>query len=68
MILTTVQAREKLCCMEMGRVDGGRLCNGNNCMAWRWFDPDVIVGKFDKDEEYGYCGLAGQPMLSVIEE
>ena len=29
-----------------------QACIANQCMAWRWFDPDT------KSE--GYCGLAGK--------
>ena len=31
---------------------GDALCVAEDCMAWRWNDPEV--------KENGYCGLAGK--------
>ena len=41
------EAKQKWCCNT--EVD---KCIANECMAWRWFDPEV--------KENGYCGLAGK--------
>lgn len=41
------EAKKKWCCDR-----GVDKCIANECMAWRWFDPEV--------KENGYCGLAGK--------
>jgi hypothetical protein len=38
-------------------------CMGNECMAWRWYDPliDPLTRMPAPETRRGYCGLAGKP-------
>ena len=48
------EARGKFCCrMQVNDTrDSLLMCEANECMAWRWNDPEV--------KHEGYCGLAGK--------
>jgi hypothetical protein len=52
-----VAARSHHCVNGRGAVSSQHLCSGTQCMAWRWVETDL-----EGFEEYGYCGLAGDPL------
>ena len=64
MIMTNEGALSKRCCgpMPCGKLNvkapPERRCVGKDCMAWTWKLPYT-------SEEYGSCGLAGQPDLDT---
>ena len=53
--MTVDEAREKICPYAMTACfmgAGDALCEADQCMAWRWFNPAI--------KNDGYCGLAGK--------
>jgi hypothetical protein len=52
-----VAARSHHCVRGREAVSSQHLCSGTQCMAWRWVETDL-----QGFEEYGYCGLAGDPL------
>ena len=44
-------------------------CLGSDCMAWRWVRTHVKNEAGDDTvattDQYGYCGLAGDPKLNI---
>ena len=52
-----VAARSHHCVRGHEAVSSQHLCSGTQCMAWRWVETDL-----EGFEEYGYCGLAGDPL------
>jgi hypothetical protein len=52
-----VAARSHHCVRGREAVSSQHLCSGTQCMAWRWLETDL-----EGFEEYGYCGLAGDPL------
>ncbi|BBD06759.1 hypothetical protein [Desulfovibrio ferrophilus] len=57
MMLPQDEARFKYCPLLKTSDDKFRMCQGDQCMMWRFKDPEK---KGEGDE--GYCGLAGKPM------
>jgi len=45
-------------------VDATVYCQANKCMAWRWkFKRNPSYESTKEQVEYGYCGLAGEPLI-----
>ena len=54
MNVTVAEALTIVCPMTRNRVNmPDQLCLGNDCMAWRWWEPQKGA-----DPQKGYCGLA----------
>ena len=37
------------------------MCEGRDCMAWRWYDKCYEDGTSLGPDRRGYCGLSGEP-------
>jgi hypothetical protein len=47
-------SRSQNCLLGRSAVSSQYLCQGENCMAWRWVDGSKTTA-----EDHGFCGLAG---------
>lgn len=58
-------------CTAIIRTPDNCNCVASQCAMWRWYTPDYTKGPFfppDDDygaDRYGYCGLAGIPVVQV---
>lgn len=62
MLVTEHEAKRKGC-VDPIVSDGLQrvLCEGSECMAWRWANKTVHVDGEMQTIKVGYCGKAGKP-------
>jgi len=66
MVVGETKAWEFICPNAIGSIDED--CRGKKCMAWRWvMFEDFPHLRDDTDENYGYCGIAGEPSVVNID-
>ena len=60
MLLPQKDARTKYCPLLTHNHNEHQKCIGSDCMFWRFKNPER-----KKEEDPGYCGIAGKPMGAV---